>query len=78
MPCPAALPHIGNPDLEELLGSARFYSITYRLFNLPEALEAGCEDYGQACKYLVRVGVGLQQHCGAVGLRGAGLRGWAC
>jgi len=29
----------------------RFYSVTYRLFKLP-GLEAACEDYGQAVKYL--------------------------
>ncbi|KAL4451735.1 hypothetical protein ABPG75_007397 [Micractinium tetrahymenae] len=38
-------------ELQQLLGGARFFSITYRLFKLPGALEAGSQDYGQACKY---------------------------
>jgi arsenite methyltransferase len=39
------------PDLQELLGDATFYSITFRLFKIPGRLESLCEDYGQACKY---------------------------
>eukprot|EP00887_Chlorella_sp_A99_P005300 scaffold1.g5300.t1 len=38
--------------LAAALGGAAFYSITYRLFKLPAALEAGGgEDYGQAARY---------------------------
>ncbi|KAI3425191.1 hypothetical protein D9Q98_008960 [Chlorella vulgaris] len=42
---------VRDKELKGLLGEARFYSITYRLFKLPEAIETLCEDYGQACKY---------------------------
>ncbi|KAI3425190.1 hypothetical protein D9Q98_008959 [Chlorella vulgaris] len=42
---------VRDKELMGLLGDARFYSITYRLFKLPEAIETLCEDYGQACKY---------------------------
>jgi arsenite methyltransferase len=42
---------VKDPELEALLGGARFYSITYRLFKLPGSLESLCEDYGQAAKY---------------------------
>lgn len=42
---------VRDRELRELLGDARFFSITYRLFKLPEAIETLCEDYGQACKY---------------------------
>lgn len=38
-------------DLAERLGEHRFYSASYRLFNLP-GLEDACEDYGQAVRYL--------------------------
>lgn len=41
---------VHNPDLEEKLGRLRFFSATYRLFNLPD-LEPACEDYGQAVRY---------------------------
>jgi hypothetical protein len=44
---------VRDKELKGLLGDARFYSITYRLFKLPEAIETLCEDYGQACKYKV-------------------------
>jgi SAM-dependent methyltransferase len=37
--------------LIELLGEAKFYSITYRLFKLKN-LEPNCEDYGQYAVYL--------------------------
>lgn len=43
---------VRDRELKELLGDARFFSVTYRLFKLPEAMETLCEDYGQACKYL--------------------------
>ncbi|KAG2375320.1 hypothetical protein C9374_009943 [Naegleria lovaniensis] len=36
--------------LKELLGNAKFYSITYRLFKLDD-LEPQCEDYGQVAIY---------------------------
>lgn len=41
---------IENKDIEAKLGSAKFYSVTYRLFKLPQ-LESDCEDYGQAVRY---------------------------
>ncbi|KAI8107395.1 hypothetical protein M9435_002426 [Picochlorum sp. BPE23] len=37
--------------LKDILGEATFYSITYRLFKLPDRLETLCEDYGQAARY---------------------------
>jgi len=40
-----------NKELEDKTRGIDFYSATYRLFKIPE-LEAGCEDYGQAVKYL--------------------------
>lgn len=42
---------VRDPELAALLGSAKFTSVTYRLFKLPGALESLCEDYGQAAKY---------------------------
>jgi hypothetical protein len=42
---------IDDPELQEVVGEAKFFSITYRLFKLPGMLESLCEDYGQACKY---------------------------
>jgi len=56
---------VRDKELKELLGSARFFSVTYRLFKLPEAIETLCEDYGQACRYKVR------QYCSTVLL-------WVC
>jgi arsenite methyltransferase len=41
---------ITEPQLAALVGEARFYSATYRLFNIPE-LEDACEDHGQAVIY---------------------------
>ncbi len=41
---------VRNLDLDERLGNLRFFSATYRLFNLLE-LEGACEDYGQAVRY---------------------------
>lgn len=41
---------IENPDIQEKLGNARFFSATYRLFKLDD-LEPACEDYGQAVVY---------------------------
>ncbi|BDA48057.1 Arsenite methyltransferase [Coccomyxa sp. Obi] len=42
---------INDPAMRQLLGNARFCSITYRLFKLPGLLESACEDYGQAAIY---------------------------
>jgi len=41
---------ITEPGLAPLVGEARFFSATYRLFNLAE-LEDACEDHGQAVIY---------------------------
>jgi len=41
---------ITNPELAALTGNIRFFSATYRLFNL-EGLEPACEDHGQAVVY---------------------------
>ena len=43
---------VKDEKLQELLGEATFYSITYRLFKLPAGrLETLCEDYGQYAVY---------------------------
>ena len=42
---------VGNKDLELLLGPIKFYSITVRVFKIPE-LEDRCEDYGEYATYL--------------------------
>lgn len=39
-----------EPDMANLLGNARFYSITYRLWKI-EGLEDACEDYGHVAVY---------------------------
>ena len=41
---------IDDPEQQQKLGEARFFSATYRLMKL-EGLEAVCEDYGQAVRY---------------------------
>ncbi len=41
---------ITDREVWEKIGAARFYSVTYRLFKI-EALEPGCENYGQAVVY---------------------------
>lgn len=41
---------IENSYVQELIGSIRFDSVTFRLFKLPE-LDDACEDYGQAIRY---------------------------
>jgi arsenite methyltransferase len=41
---------IQDPQIEERVAPIRFYSATYRLFNLV-GLEHDCEDYGQAVAY---------------------------
>lgn len=42
---------VTDAGLNELLGEAKFYSITYRCFKLPNHLETLCEDYGQVAYY---------------------------
>lgn len=42
---------IENDSVQEKTRGYKFFSVTYRLFKLPE-LEPTCEDYGQAVKYL--------------------------
>jgi len=39
-----------NPELELRCGNVKFYSMTVRIFNLPD-LEDRCEDYGQVAYY---------------------------
>jgi SAM-dependent methyltransferase len=41
---------IHNTEIRKLLGPAKFFSATYRLFKL-QRLEGDCEDYGQAVIY---------------------------
>ena len=41
---------VTDPELKELCGEAKFYSITYRCFKLSN-LETLCEDYGQVAYY---------------------------
>ena len=41
---------IRNAEIERRVGAARFFSVTYRLFKLPD-LEERCEDYGQTATY---------------------------
>jgi hypothetical protein len=41
---------VTDPELQDLVGEAKFYSITYRCFKLPQ-LETLCEDYGQVAYY---------------------------
>ncbi|MEI7951452.1 MAG: methyltransferase type 11, partial [Synechococcaceae cyanobacterium ELA182] len=41
---------ITEPQIAPLVGQARFFSATYRLFNIDE-LEDACEDHGQAVIY---------------------------
>eukprot|EP00891_Asterochloris_glomerata_P008956 jgi/Astpho2/8956/fgenesh1_pm.00133_%23_15_t len=42
---------ITDAELQGVVGNARFRSITYRLFKLPDLLETQCEDYGQTATY---------------------------
>lgn len=43
---------VRDEKLKDLLGEAKFYSLTYRLFKLPPGrLETLCEDYGQYAVY---------------------------
>ncbi len=41
---------VENQELEEKLGTLKFFSVTYRLFKIDD-LEGDCEDYGQAVAY---------------------------
>lgn len=41
---------INDADIAAAFGAARFFSATYRLFNIPD-LEPACEDFGQAVLY---------------------------
>lgn len=41
---------IENEELAARCGDIKFYSVTYRLFKIPD-LEPDCEDYGQAVRY---------------------------
>ena len=41
---------VNNPELQALLGNAKFTSITYRLFKI-EGMEDACEDFGQVATY---------------------------
>jgi SAM-dependent methyltransferase len=41
---------VNDPELRSVVGPAKFYSITYRLFKV-EGIEDRCEDYGQVAKY---------------------------
>jgi arsenite methyltransferase len=41
---------VTSPELRAVLGNARFFSVTYRVFKLP-SLDAYCEDYGQVAIY---------------------------
>ncbi|MCX8026524.1 MAG: arsenosugar biosynthesis radical SAM protein ArsS [Thermodesulfovibrionales bacterium] len=41
---------INNTEIEQKVGNAKFYSITYRLFKL-QGLEDSCEDYGHIAIY---------------------------
>lgn len=45
---------INQPELLAKVGAIKFFSATYRLFNLPD-LEPLCEDYGQAVIYKGRL-----------------------
>lgn len=41
---------VTDPELKEIVGEAKFYSITYRCFKIA-SLETLCEDYGQVAYY---------------------------
>lgn len=41
---------VGDPQVEQAVAPIRFFSATWRLFNL-DGLESACEDYGQAVRY---------------------------
>eukprot|EP01024_Parvocaulis_polyphysoides_P001130 TRINITY_DN10312_c0_g1_i8.p4 TRINITY_DN10312_c0_g1~~TRINITY_DN10312_c0_g1_i8.p4 ORF type:complete len:136 (-),score=29.02 TRINITY_DN10312_c0_g1_i8:894-1301(-) len=42
---------VNDAALRDVLGEARFYSISYRLFKVPEKIESTREDYGQIAIY---------------------------
>lgn len=60
----ALLAQVTDAALRELVGEARFHSVTYRLFKLPGRLETACEDYGQ---------VGPRVEQGSAGLARSGV-----
>ena len=41
---------VTDPELQKVVGEAKFFSITYRLFKIG-SLETECEDYGQVAVY---------------------------
>lgn len=43
---------VHDKELEGVLGGAKFFSITFRLFKLPGLLEDHCEEYGQTAAYM--------------------------
>ena len=42
---------ITEPEIKELVGNAKFYSTTYRLWKI-DGMEDACEDYGHSATYL--------------------------
>lgn len=46
---------VTDAELAQIVGNAKFTSITYRLFKLPDHLESLCEDYGQIATYKVHL-----------------------
>lgn len=53
MLAPASPIQVNDTVLQAVVGNAKFYSITFRLFKLPSLLETLCEDYGQIAIYKV-------------------------
>ena len=53
---------IRDPRMRALLGNAKLFSITYRLFKLPGLLEPYSEDYGQVAIYKVSPASCLPTH----------------
>jgi hypothetical protein len=41
---------INNQELQDRVGTAKFFSVTYRLFKI-NPLESDCEEYGHAIRY---------------------------
>lgn len=52
---------VTDAELAEIVGNAKFTSITYRLFKLPDHLESLCEDYGQIATYKVHLQIADSQ-----------------
>ena len=57
---------VDDPGLKRVVGNAKFFSITYRLFKLPGLLEPTQEDYGQLAAYKVRLMTPLAAKCTAL------------